>query len=306
MNTRSNYLLKVALAFLLSILITSLLIIPAKAGTLPNQTDDIDDPYRIETFRVSDSGSLDVETSGGHITVEGSSQNSVRVEMYVRKDGRELTPDDTDLSDWEIDISQSGQSIKAVAKRETGGWNFFGSNNHPSVSFIVYTPREMNTHLNTSGGHIHASGLVGDQQMRTSGGHLELSDLEGDVEARTSGGHISVSNLQGKLNTRTSGGNINLANISGTVEARTSGGNIEAAFVSIDSSIALRTSGGNINIILPRNRGMNLDLKGSLVHADLNNFSGKTDRDQIEGEINGGGPSVSVRTSGGIVSLLFS
>lgn len=307
MNARSTYLLKVTLTFILSIIITLILIIPAMAAIGKDENLRFADPYRVESFRLSGPGSLQVKTSGGHITVEGTSSDSVLVEMHVRRNGRDLNPDDTNLDDWDIDISQSGQTIYAIAKRERNLKNFFGINNQLSISFIVYTPRAMSSDLVTSGGHITVSSLIGEQQMTTSGGHISLSDLEGDIEARTSGGHIDVSDLEGDLNLHTSGGHINLNSVSSNIiEAKTSGGNITADFISLGSSADLSTSGGNINITVPRDTGIDLDLKGSSVNSnDLVNFTGKTERGKIEGKINGGGSFVSARTSGGVVSLGF-
>lgn len=305
METRTTYLLKVTLAFLLSLLITILLILPAKATPGTDKNIKNDNPYRVESFTLSGPGSLEVATSGGHITVEGSSSNTVRVEMYVRRNGSDLSPDDISLDDWKIDISQSGQSIKAIAKHKGKRWSFFRNGDRPSISFIVHTPRAISSNLNTSGGHIQVDGLSGDQQLRASGGHLALSDLEGNIKARTSGGHITAHDLQGDFNAQTSGGHIDLKNINGVIEAQTSGGNIEADFVSLASSVELNTSGGNIDITLPRKDGADLNLKGSYVHSNLINFSGDSNRDEIKGTINGGGPLVSARTSGGLVVLAF-
>lgn len=320
MTTRKIYVTKVFLAFGLSLLLTLLLMIPALATGLKAGAQD--EPYRVESFDLNSPGTLEVQTSGGYISVEGSSSNTVRVEMYVRKNGHNLLPEDTNLKDWEIDISQSGTTIKAEAKRHGNNWNLFGGNNI-SISFVVYTPREMSSDLHTSGGHIKMRGLSGNQEIATSGGHLELanlkgtidartsgghinvSDIQGDVEARTSGGHIEVRNSQGNLKVRTSGGHIELAKISGTVEASTSGGGISADLDAIGKSVRLRTSGGNVDISVPENLGLDLKLRGSYVSTSLKNFSGEIDRDIVDGKLNGGGPLISARTSGGTVSLEF-
>lgn len=325
MTARKSYLAKVSLALILSIFTTLLLMRPAWAASpAANTLLSQEEPYRIETFEVSTPGKLSVRTSGGHITVKGSSSQSVRVEMYVRKDGQNLLPEDTDLEDWDIDISQSGSSVQAVAKsRSNNGWSLFGKNKNFSISFVVYTPREISSDLKTSGGHIETRGLSGNQEIATSGGHLELADLEGtikartsgghvdimntqgDVEARTSGGHIDVRNSEGNLHVKTSGGHIELADISGSIEATTSGGSISADLNTISRFVELRTSGGNVEIRVPDKIGLNLNLKGSYVSTNLKNFSGKVDRNEVEGELNGGGPKLSARTSGGTVSLSF-
>lgn len=319
MTTRKTYLTKVALAFSFSLLLTIIMMSSALAKESQSAQDE---PYRVENFDISTPGELEVNTTGGHITVEGSSSNSVRVEMYVRKGRQNLLPEDTDLGKWEIDISQSGNKVKASAKRPGRNWSLFG-NEHVSISFVVYTPREMSSDLNTSGGHIEVLGLDGNQDIATSGGHLDLADLKGtieartsgghidiadvrgDVEARTSGGHIDVQKSEGSLKVKTSGGHIDLADVSGTVEASTSGGNISANLNTVGKFVDLKTSGGNVEVSVPGNVGFDLKLRGSYVSTKLQNFSGEMERDEVEGKLNGGGPMISARTSGGVVSLSF-
>lgn len=320
MTARQIYLTKVAVAIILSTAITVLLMLPATASASGNNLPD--DPYRVETFSINTPGNLEVRTSGGHITVEGSSGNEVRVEMYVKKNGRVLNRGEVDLDEWDISINQSGNTIKANAKRKRNGWSNWGRNN-VSISFIVYTPRQMTTDLKTSGGHIEAAGLEGKQTIstsgghlnlanlkgtvkaRTSGGHIEMDGLQGDIDARTSGGHISARQSEGSLQIRTSGGHINLDEISGSVEASTSGGSIKASLNSIAQFANLKTSGGNVNINIPENIGFDINLRGSYVSTNLRNFSGNIERNEVEGKLNGGGPQISARTSGGTVSLSF-
>lgn len=320
MTQKTKYLTKVALAFSLSLLIMFLLVLPRMATA---QDWDRDEAYRVENFSLSGGGSLEVETSGGHIQVEGSNGDEVRVEMYVTRRGENLLPEDTDLEDFDITIAQSGSRITASAEgSRSDDWRFW-RNNNLSISFVVYTPHDMQSTLRTSGGHITVRGLNGRQEVRTSGGHLELTDLMGEVEARTSGGHIEIARFEGTMSARTSGGHISaedadgaidlhtsgghieLADVGGTVEARTSGGSIEADLSSITESVDLRTSGGHITITVPGDRGYNLALRGSRVRSQLSNFSGEVERDQIDGSINGGGPQITARTSGGTVRLNF-
>ncbi|WP_445664155.1 DUF4097 family beta strand repeat-containing protein [Fodinibius sp. AD559] len=322
MTARNIYITKVLLALTFS-LILSLLLVSASVASANLGSLDQDDPYRTEEFNVNAPGELQVRTSGGHITVEGSKSNSVHVEMYVRKDGKNLSPDDISLDQWEIDISQSGNSVKAIAKyKKSNSWSSW-NNERPSISFVVFVPKEMSTDLKTSGGHIDSKNLEGDQtittsgghlnlanlkgviQAKTSGGHIDLADIEGDLNVRTSGGHISANNVAGTLQAKTSGGHIKLSDISGSIKAATSGGNITANLNTVDQFVDLKTSGGNVNITIPKNIGVDLQLKGSFVQGTFNNFSGEMENNEVDGKLNGGGAKVSARTSGGTVSLSF-
>jgi DUF4097 and DUF4098 domain-containing protein YvlB len=281
-------------------------------------------PYRTKEFSMNAPGKLRIQTSGGAIKVAGSEGKRVRVDMYVKRNGKNLSPADTKLKQFNIQIKKDGQIIIAVAKRKkSSSWKFWKHHNM-SISFVVHTPQKMSADLNTSGGHIIASGLSGTQHIKTSGGYLKLKNLKGTIQARTSGGAINLSNISGKLDARTSGGrinaqklkgqlhlhtsggNINLKNVAGSVSATTSGGSIEAGLVQVSHSVQLRTSGGNIHITIPKNMGLNLDLRGSYMqNTRLRNFSGTVKHNEVKGAVNGGGPELSARTSGGTVHISY-
>lgn len=278
--------------------------------------------YLTQEFDVSDNVNIEVRTSGGSIEVVGENTNEVRVEMYVRKRGRELDREDTDLKGWDIRLEKEGNTVYAVAKKEGKNWGWNNENN-VSISFIVYAPVKSMNDLRTSGGSIRLTNLMGDQFAKTSGGSISAEEIGGDISLKTSGGSITINNVEGKvdantsggrikaenvsggINARTSGGSITLDAVSGNVEAKTSGGSINAEVLNPDDFIELRTSGGSISITVPREKGYDVDLGGNRVRADLQNFKGEFDKNDMEGTLNGGGTKLSAKTSGGSVSLRY-
>ena len=125
------------------------------------------------------------------------------------------------------------------------------------------------------------------------------------MDANTSGGRIRASNVSGGIYAKTSGGSITLDDVSGNVEAKTSGGSIDAEIVAPKDFIELKTSGGSITVTVPKDNGYDLNLDGNRVRADLVNFEGNMERDEMVGTMNGGGTRVNARTSGGSVSLRY-
>lgn len=283
-------------------------------------------PYLTKDFTVNGPGNLQVQTSGGSISVTAHAGNKVKVEMYVRKEGEWMNAGDEEatelLENYTIDISQSGSTVKAIAERESslGGW--FNGNN-TSISFTVYVPEEMSTSLKTSGGSIALDGVRGQQEVNTSGGSLELKNIEGKMNAHTSGGSIHIESYAGNLNAHTSGGSIHLQdskgdlkvhtsgggirinNVEGSIDASTSGGGIDARLLALTKYMKLHTSGGSINAVIPGGLGLDLDLKGNHVNTKLHNFSGEAEKDRIRGSMNGGGIPVVISTSGGSVNLKY-
>lgn len=276
-------------------------------------------PYLVKEFNVGTPVRLTVQTSGGFINVESRYSNKVRVEMYVRRHGRYLTPKNTDLNDYDIDVSKSGNEVRAIARTKRG--IHFGSWNGLSISFIVYTPKKCDCEIRTSGGHLELTGLEGQINARTSGGHITSSDISGDVQLRTSGGSIKITHQSGDMDARTSGGNIevnggngtlrlstsggniHLDGVSGEIDAGTSGGGIRANILNVKNRLSLRTSGGNITANIPNNQGYDLDLSGSGVHTHLQDFNGTMKYNKVEGTVKGGGPKIILKTSGGSIRL---
>ncbi len=277
-----------------------------------------DDPFLTKTFNLS-AGELYVATSGGSIKVEGSNAKQVKVEMYVHSNRhsdnkiREIIEED-----YEIRIEKTGSRIEAVAKREGRGWSWNGI----SISFVVYTPRNFECDLNTSGGSLKISGvngrrhelktsggsitaeeMAGELEARTSGGSITVNGYDGDVDLKTSGGSIRLNEIKGDIEATTSGGGIRLKDVEGAVYATTSGGSIDAEINKLEDQLVLKTSGGSVHAEIPSGLGLDLDLRGNRVNTSLNNFSGESKSDRVRGTVNGGGILVQLSTSGGSVNL---
>lgn len=161
----------------------------------------------------------------------------------------------------------------------------------------------------TSGGSIEAVDVTGDVQVRTSGGSIRLGAIQGFVSGRTSGGSIKVADCRGGTDVRTSGGTIWLGGIGRSVTARTSGGSIQATMTTqSQSECSLRTSGGGITLTLIPDIAVDLEAKTSGGHVSTDfevesTIQGKVPKNRLEGRINGGGPLLKLRTSGGSIRL---
>ncbi len=314
MSSNRNYLIKFcksAALFLALIL----------AGIQSSFAQSGENAYQTERFSINGPVSLQVNTSGGSISVIGSNQDEVKVEMYVRKRGKYMRAGEANLDDYNIDISQTGNTVQAIAERKSAvGW---GWENGYSISFVVYAPRETAADIKTSGGSLTAKNLTGAQalktsggsittegikgnmELKTSGGSITMKEIQGNVDAKTSGGSIRGETIFGSLAVKTSGGSIRLSGLEGNVDAKTSGGSIRAEVLAPADFITLKTSGGSITLTVPKENGYEVDLDGNRVYAQLENFSGRAEKDEVKGTFNGGGTKVDAKTSGGSVRLKY-
>lgn len=177
--------------------------------------------------------------------------------------------------------------------------------------------------VTTSDGNIQGDKISGKVYSKTSDGDIRFDIIKGGVEATTSDGDIRLTNVDGSVRTTTSDGDIDIANIRGdhyahtsdgdiyfqdlygSLDASVSDGNIRGNIVELRTKLRAKTSDGNIDISVPSGIGMDLYVKGESVNVPLQNFSGRSDDDIIDGKTNGGGVDVNLTTSDGRIKLVY-
>ncbi len=273
------------------------------AQVLPGWSKETE-PYLVKDFDMKAGGKLQTFTNGGSITVTGTSDKKASVALIVTDQNGRVDKSRIEelLKKYKIDIRKDNQTLYATAERIDKNWK---GNNELSISFRIKVPHETTCNVNTSGGSISLNNVKGNSELKTSGGSIALQQYQGALEAKTSGGSISLSDSEGKLNVQTSGGSISLQKVSGDIAAQTSGGSISADILKLGKFLTLETTGGSVTATIPGGKGLDLDLSGTNVKAELSNFKGESDRNKIKGSINGGGIPVKLSTSGGSTRLNF-
>ncbi|MBI5690782.1 MAG: hypothetical protein HZC55_11880 [Verrucomicrobia bacterium] len=279
-------------------------------------------------FPVAGPGALFAETSGGSIRVTTTPDAVVRVKARQRIRADSEAEADELLRKLELVIEQQGADIRAVAKYERRPSGFsFGSWPPVEVSFEVSVPATFATDLRTSGGSITVGDLQGKARARTSGGSISLGKMGGPVEAHTSGGSISLGAAAGAVVLKTSGGSITAGQIAGPADLSTSGGSIKVESAQaplrahtsggsvraglrgpVTADCSLSTSGGGVRVTVDKTAAFRLDASASGGHVDADGLTLKLEksgrgRDRLAGEVNGGGPVLKLRSSGGGVSI---
>jgi hypothetical protein len=291
------------------------------------------------TFNVSPGGTLKIDSDVGSIEVQSGSGNTVDFTIYREaSSGDEMKKLKLDFSQ-----SGSNVTLHAEYKHADSIFNLFGDGSKLKLRFVVTVPKQFNADLETGGGSVRVADLKGEVRTQTSGGSLELGSIDGKVWGRTSGGLITLEKSSGPADIETSGGAIKISEVSGTVNAETSGGSISIrralgqvraetsggairveevagpihAHTSggpIEARITtqpagdcrLSTSGGGVTVFLPANVNLNLDAETSSggVSCELPvTTTGMKDRSTLKGTINGGGPRLVLRSSGGGITI---
>lgn len=295
------------------------------------------------SFKVGYGGMLTVDTERGSIEVKTARAKEVTVEI-TRKVPFGRAKDTLDiLEDFDIKFEHSRKDV-SIHARYKHGRDWFGWDNHLRIHYNITVPEKYNLDLTTSGGSIKIADLEGDVKcetsggslhierikgplygrtsggsitlkgsdgtadLKTSGGGIEIGHVMGHVKAHTSGGSIDIDKAGGEVEVSTSGGSIHVNEVQGTIRASTSGGSIRATISKQPKSdCSLKTSGGSVTVHLAKGIKVDLNAKtsGGSVRCDMPiTVQGLLGKSEVKGKINGGGPELYLRSSGGPVRIL--
>jgi putative adhesin len=281
-----------------------------------------------KSFTVQPGVHLRVSTSGGDIHVVTSSDPVVKVvaKEHIRA-GSEAEADEV-LKKLDLTIEQDGNDVVATASYENGVGFHLGSWPPVQVEFVVTVPAGASAELKTSGGDVTVGDLGGAVHARTSGGNIKLGSIGGDIDASTSGGNVVLEEGRGSVRLSTSGGNVSADRVIGpadldtsggdirvdsvqnTLKARTSGGDVRASFDgALKGDCSLSTSGGEVKASVAKNAAFQLDASTSGGEVDAAGITitidhGGMGRSSLSGQVNGGGPVLRLRSSGGDIRVV--
>jgi hypothetical protein len=181
----------------------------------------------------------------------------------------------------------------------------------------VYIGSARASTIQTGAGSIQVQKCVGDLHVISGGGNLYLGDVDGAVQAETEGGSVRLASASGPVRVTTGGGSVELYKLARGAQVETGAGPIFVEFLGkrgfTDSF--LHTAAGDITVCFAGNfpvtvhatsdmavgRGIFSDLPGLSITQQGGQFSPKSM--SAEGAINGGGPSLRIRTTMGQIAF---
>ena len=249
-------------------------------------------------------GRIEIETGGGTIRVD-----DVGGEVRAETGGGSI---DVGTVGGDVNLQTGGGNVKINAakgniKAETGGGN------------LVVLSGLQGAVLETGGGSIRLDRCTGRVKATTGGGSIDLGEIGGPVEIESGAGSIRLASANGRVEAQTGGGSIQLDRAT-SVRAETGAGGIIVRLISssdIRTPSTIETSAGDITVYLAKDLPIT-------VRAAIEVANGHTIRSEFgdirvsneggnwpgprtvtaEGQLNGGGPLLKVRTSSGNISFL--
>ncbi|MEP6955400.1 MAG: DUF4097 family beta strand repeat-containing protein [Chthoniobacterales bacterium] len=321
--------LSLSIALLLSLSVSS-------AWALSEQT-------RHEQFDCAAGGKLVVDVDFGTIDVATGPDGKVTVEAYRKIDASDEAREKEYFAATPMLVSMEGNTVTIRTRRQNreSSWKWSG-NITMDARYTVHVPAAFQADLRTSGGSISASGVTGAVKADTSGGKLKFSQLHGPLDARTSGGSIALDDCDGDLKVstsggaidanrnrgrldartsggaiavrgfvgdtevKTSGGRLTLENMTGNVSGKTAAGSISCSLTDrIAGDVELQTSAGSIEVTVPPRAGANVEARTSMgrVRTEIPMLATRSNDDRLEGTLNGGGKTLTLKASVGSITI---
>jgi len=151
----------------------------------------------------------------------------------------------------------------------------------------------------------------------TGGGSVDLSDIGGPAEIETGGGSIRLNSAKGHVHAETGGGGIELYGVP-SASAETGAGGITVKMVNTGGerrNSDLETGAGDITVYLAADVAVNVRASVDMgnghhitsefpdIHVSSEGGHWEAKELTAEGKLNGGGPTLKVRTSSGNITF---
>ena len=127
------------------------------------------------------------------------------------------------------------------------------------------------------------------------------------LRATTVNGFVFVTAMDGRVIAQTTNGGVLATQIAGGLEARSVNGGVRAQFASVGTApIELRTVNGGVRLALPETAKATVNaswVNGGITVSGLQFEVKEQARRRFEGRLNGGGPSIDLKTVNGGITL---
>jgi DUF4097 and DUF4098 domain-containing protein YvlB len=266
--------------------------------------------------------SAKIETGGGNVSAAG-----IAGHVGLESGGGNIHLDDIG---GEVTAATGGGSIE-VGKVEgnvslqTGGGNIKIASAKGQIkaesgggSLVVLSGLQ-GAVLETGGGSIRVDKCSGPVKATTGGGSVDLGEIGGAAQIETGAGSIRLASAKGRVQAQTGGGSIQLDGAT-SVQAETSAGGIIVKLLSSTdagrNNSTLETSAGDITVYLANDLAISIRAEIEIangrntIRSDFSDIRVSSEGEQwgpktvrAEGQLNGGGPVLKVRTNSGNVNF---
>lgn len=225
-----------------------------------------------ETVPFAAGSLLQVENTNGSIEISVWERGEVHIvaEKKVRTRGGQDPAEVLEALQVIIEQTSDGVRIDTEHPRRERGWWDRGVSS--SVDYRIQVPSDANLDVETVNGKVTVDGVHGDLTLGSTNGGITVEDSGGRVDARTTNGGIDI----------------------------------ELREVVEGEDMSFRSTNGGITLALPGDARASVEARTTNggIHTDFPvTVQGSFNRKRLEGEINGGGGRIELKTTNGRIKI---
>lgn len=253
-----------------------------------------------KTLHVSGQVMLTVGTGSGYIHVTPGSSSEVHIVGHVHANGWGFGASADDRVHQVVNNPPIDQSGNIITIGRHADWI-----RNVSIDYDITAPKGTQLEASSGSGDLRLQDLGGPLKANTGSGSIEAGGFTGRVQLQTGSGDIRAG-LQSANDVKatTGSGSIHLQGVSGSLFAETGSGDVEIGG-NPTSDWKVETGSGSVTLnVGSAHFTLDASTGSGSVHSDPPlTMHGAIERHHVQGDINGGGPTVRVQTGSGDVRI---
>ena len=248
-----------------------------------------------KSYAIADRPDLVLKTDDGHVRVRAWDRHSVSVRVST--------------VGWSIgergvriEESQTGDRVQVDARTPRFGIAF--GIVVRSLTIEVWVPRETDLVVESGDGPTDVAGIRGQLSIRSGDGRIVVDDVGGTMRLRSADGRIVGTGLDGALEAGTTDGAIRVEGRFDALALSTTDGGISAEALPgsrLQNGWSLSTVDGRLRLGVPGDLRARIDAHtgDGAIDVALPLTLTSVSRHDVQGALNGGGPTLRLRTTDG-------
>lgn len=225
-----------------------------------------------KTLPFSAGSRLEVSNTNGDIEILTWDRDEIQIEAHKKVKSSDAERARKAFEALEIIIDETGTGVTIDTDHPRRGPSWWGRDVSMSVHYTIRVPVQADLDLGTVNGKVRVQGVRGELDLHTTNGGITVADAGGHVSARTTNGGIDV----------------------------------ELDEVASGEDMTFSTTNGGITLLLPADTQATLTARTTNggIHTDFPiTIQGSVGRNRLEGDLNGGGGTIELRTTNGGIRI---
>jgi len=233
-----------------------------------------------KTFTITGKATVRVETNDASVHITGSETREIQVRVTATgyRIGDEVRVSERQTGNRvEVEVRVPHQVVIGFSNR--------------SVEIDVALPRESDLDIHAGDGRIEVMDVKGDARLATNDGRIRVYRADGSLNASTGDGSIEADGRFDALDVSTHDGHVRVSAQSGS---------------KIGGGWSVRTKDGRVDVLVPDKLAADLDAETHDGHVTVDipvEMAGQLGRSRLRGKLNGGGPTLRIRTGDGSIHV---